>query len=32
MVTIEGAAHAVNLYQPDAFNQAVVDFLRENGI
>jgi pimeloyl-ACP methyl ester carboxylesterase len=32
LVTIEGAGHAVNLYQPERFNAAVVDFLRENGI
>jgi pimeloyl-ACP methyl ester carboxylesterase len=28
-VVIEGAAHAVNLYQPDAFNAAVGEFLTE---
>ncbi|MEX0750315.1 MAG: alpha/beta hydrolase [Dehalococcoidia bacterium] len=32
LVTIEGAAHAVNLYQPEQFNEAVVSFLQENGI
>jgi pimeloyl-ACP methyl ester carboxylesterase len=32
LVTIEGAAHAVNLYQPAAFNAAVLQFLRDNGI
>jgi pimeloyl-ACP methyl ester carboxylesterase len=32
LVTIEGAAHAVNLYQPEAFNDAVLEFLRTNGI
>jgi pimeloyl-ACP methyl ester carboxylesterase len=26
-VVIEGAAHAVNLYQPEKFNEAVLDFL-----
>jgi pimeloyl-ACP methyl ester carboxylesterase len=31
-VVIEKAAHAVNLYQPDAFNSAVLEFLRDNGI
>jgi pimeloyl-ACP methyl ester carboxylesterase len=31
-VVIEGAAHAVNLYQPEQFNRAVLEFLRENGI
>jgi pimeloyl-ACP methyl ester carboxylesterase len=31
-VVIEGAGHAVNLYQPDAFNAAAVDFLRDNGM
>lgn len=32
LVTIEGAGHAVNLYQPDAFNEAVAQFLESNGI
>lgn len=32
LVTVEGAAHAVNLYQPAAFNEAVLQFLRANGI
>jgi len=32
LVTIEGAGHAVNLYQPDAFNAAVLAFLRESGL
>jgi pimeloyl-ACP methyl ester carboxylesterase len=32
LVTVEGAGHAVNLYQPDVFNRAVLDFLRDNGI
>ena len=31
-VVIEGAGHAVNLYQPDAFNTAVLGFLRDNSI
>ena len=31
-VVIEKAAHAVNLYQPEAFNAAVLAFLRDNGI
>jgi pimeloyl-ACP methyl ester carboxylesterase len=31
-VVIEKAGHAVNLYQPEAFNAAVLAFLRENGI
>ena len=31
-VVIEKAGHAVNLYQPEQFNAAVLDFLRENGI
>jgi pimeloyl-ACP methyl ester carboxylesterase len=31
-VVIEGAAHAVNLYQPAAFNEAVLEFLKDNGI
>ena len=31
-LTIEGAAHAVNLYQPAAFNTAVSDFLTANGM
>ena len=32
LVTVDGAGHAVNLYQPDVFNDAVVQFLRDNGI
>ena len=28
-VVIEGAAHAVNLYQPEKFNEAVLGFLRD---
>lgn len=32
LVTIEGAGHAVNLYQPEQFNEAVRQFLRDNGI
>jgi pimeloyl-ACP methyl ester carboxylesterase len=32
LVTIEGAGHAVNLYQPAVFNEAVLQFLRNNGI
>ncbi len=31
-VVIEGAGHAVNLYQPAAFNEAVLAFLRDHGI
>ncbi len=31
-VTVEGAGHAVNLYQPEKFNDAVLAFLQENGI
>jgi pimeloyl-ACP methyl ester carboxylesterase len=31
-VVIEQAGHAVNLYQPEAFNAAVLEFLRDNGI
>ncbi len=31
-VVIEKAAHAVNLYQPEVFNAAVLAFLRDNGI
>lgn len=31
-VVIENAGHAVNLYQPEQFNAAVLDFLRDNGI
>lgn len=31
-VVIEDAAHAVNLYQPERFNAAVLEFLRDNGI
>ncbi len=32
LVVIEKAGHAVNLYQPELFNAAVLDFLRDNGI
>jgi pimeloyl-ACP methyl ester carboxylesterase len=32
LVTVEGAGHAVNLYQPDVFNETVLAFLREHGI
>ena len=31
-VVIEKAGHAVNLYQPEQFNAAVLDFLRDTGI
>ncbi len=31
-VVIEGAGHAANLFQPEAFNAAVLDFLRDNGM
>jgi len=31
-VIIEGAGHAVNLYQPDAFNEAVLAFLRDHNL
>jgi pimeloyl-ACP methyl ester carboxylesterase len=31
-VVIEGAAHAVNLYQPEQFNAAVMEFLRDNAL
>jgi pimeloyl-ACP methyl ester carboxylesterase len=31
-VVIEKAGHAVNLYQPEQFNAAVLEFLRDNGI
>lgn len=31
-VVIEDAAHAVNLYQPERFNEAVLGFLRAHGI
>ncbi len=31
-VVIEKAGHAVNLYQPEQFNTAVLAFLRDNGI
>jgi 2-succinyl-5-enolpyruvyl-6-hydroxy-3-cyclohexene-1-carboxylate synthase/2-succinyl-6-hydroxy-2,4-cyclohexadiene-1-carboxylate synthase len=31
-VKVEGAGHAVNLYQPEQFNDAVLQFLRDNGI
>jgi len=31
-VVIEQAGHAVNLYQPAAFNEAVLAFLRDNGV
>jgi pimeloyl-ACP methyl ester carboxylesterase len=30
LVTVEGAGHAVNLYQPAVFNEAVVGFLRSH--
>ena len=32
LVTIEGAAQAVNLYQPEKFNETVLGFLRENDL
>ena len=32
LVTIEGAAHAVNLYQPERFNEAVLAFLQSNDL
>lgn len=32
LVKVEEAAHAVNLYQPEQFNAAVLEFLRENGL
>jgi pimeloyl-ACP methyl ester carboxylesterase len=32
LVTVEGAGHAVNLYQPGKFNEAVAQFLRDNAI
>jgi pimeloyl-ACP methyl ester carboxylesterase len=32
LVTVEGAGHAVNLYQPDVFNETVLAFLRQHGI
>jgi pimeloyl-ACP methyl ester carboxylesterase len=32
LAVIEGAGHAVNLYQPDEFNRIVLAFLREHGI
>lgn len=32
LVVVEQAGHAVNLYQPDAFNAAVVAFLRDNAL
>jgi pimeloyl-ACP methyl ester carboxylesterase len=32
LVTIEGAAHAVNLYQPEKFNEAVLAFLKANDL
>lgn len=32
LVTVEGAGHAVNLFQPEKFNAAVLAFLRESGI
>jgi pimeloyl-ACP methyl ester carboxylesterase len=32
MVTIEEAGHAVNLYQPEKFNTAVLDFLKANDL
>ena len=31
-VVIEDAGHAVNLYQPEKFNAAVLEFLKDNGI
>ncbi|HEY8172244.1 MAG TPA: alpha/beta hydrolase, partial [Dehalococcoidia bacterium] len=31
-VVIEKAGHAVNLYQPEQFNAAVLTFLRDNGL
>ena len=31
-VVIEQAGHAVNLYQPDKFNAAVLQFLEDNGL
>jgi pimeloyl-ACP methyl ester carboxylesterase len=31
-IVVEQAAHAVNLYQPEAFNAAVLAFLRDNNI
>jgi pimeloyl-ACP methyl ester carboxylesterase len=32
LVVVEGAGHAVNLIQPETFNEAVLRFLRDNGI
>jgi len=32
LAVIEGAGHAVNLYQPDEFNRVVLEFLREHGL
>jgi pimeloyl-ACP methyl ester carboxylesterase len=32
LVTVEGAGHAVNLYQPEIFNRAVMQFLGDHGI
>jgi pimeloyl-ACP methyl ester carboxylesterase len=32
LVTVEGAGHAVNLFQPAVFNDAVVAFLRKHGL
>lgn len=32
LVAVEGAGHAVNLFQPAVFNETVLEFLRENGI
>jgi pimeloyl-ACP methyl ester carboxylesterase len=32
LVTVAGAGHAVNLYQPDVFNAAVLEFLRDSAI
>ncbi|HYM16079.1 MAG TPA: alpha/beta hydrolase [Dehalococcoidia bacterium] len=31
-VVIEGAAHAVNLYQPEQFNAALLQFLKDNDL
>jgi len=31
-VVVEGAGHAVNLFQPDVFNAAVLQFLQDNNI
>jgi pimeloyl-ACP methyl ester carboxylesterase len=32
LVTVEGVGHAVNLFQPAVFNDAVVAFLRKHGL